>query len=327
MLTPRQNVVEVMRGGNPDRFVKQFEFFEMVMDPLPGFGGMPEPGGTAVDDWGVTTIWPEGVITPFPMHDDEHKVVKDIRHWRDYVHAPSLETTDEAWADAIEAEKSWDRESKWYATFAIPGLFEKMHYLMSMNDALVNFYEAPDEMHELIDFYVDFLCRRCETVFKYISPDMLMYGDDMGTHRSTFISPEMYKEFFLPGVKKIIGLCREKGVELVYYHNDSYSATLVPYFIEAGIDIWQGPVTNNNVSELIKEYGGQITFMGDIDSGIVDTPEWTPEIIEREVRRACTENGKLYFIPSMTMAMAPGLYEGVTECIDENIDKMTAEMF
>ncbi|MCL2137881.1 MAG: uroporphyrinogen decarboxylase, partial [Coriobacteriia bacterium] len=188
MLTPRQNVMEVMKGGNPDRFVKQFEFFEFAGDPLSAFGAFPEPGSTSTDAWGVTTIWPEGVITPFPMHDDEHKVVKDIKNWREYVHAPSLETTDEAWAEAIEIEKTWDRESKWYATGIFPGLFEQMHYLMSMNDALVNFYEAPDEMHELIDYYLDYLCRRADIIYKYIRPDMLMYSDDMGSHRSSFIS-------------------------------------------------------------------------------------------------------------------------------------------
>jgi hypothetical protein len=36
MLTIRQNVLETIKGGHPDRFVKQYEFLEFIMEsPLP----------------------------------------------------------------------------------------------------------------------------------------------------------------------------------------------------------------------------------------------------------------------------------------------------
>lgn len=31
MLTVKENLKEVMTGGNPDRFVKQYEFLQMIM--------------------------------------------------------------------------------------------------------------------------------------------------------------------------------------------------------------------------------------------------------------------------------------------------------
>jgi len=31
MLTKRQNLIETIKGGNPDRFVKQYEAFAMMM--------------------------------------------------------------------------------------------------------------------------------------------------------------------------------------------------------------------------------------------------------------------------------------------------------
>ena len=30
------------------------------------------------------------------------------------------------------------------------------------------------------------------------------------------------------------------GVDVIVHHSDSYAATLVPYMIEMGIDVWQG---------------------------------------------------------------------------------------
>lgn len=32
MLTKRQNLLETIRGGKPDRFVKQYEFMNLIME-------------------------------------------------------------------------------------------------------------------------------------------------------------------------------------------------------------------------------------------------------------------------------------------------------
>jgi len=40
--------------------------------------------------------------------------------------------------------------------------------------------------------------------------------------------------------------------------------------IDLGIDVFQGCMTTNNVPELVKKYGGKISFMGDLDNGVLD---------------------------------------------------------
>ncbi|MDP2844190.1 MAG: uroporphyrinogen decarboxylase, partial [Acetobacterium sp.] len=110
-------------------------------------------------------------------------------------------------------------------------------------------------------------------------------------------------------------------------HSDSYAATLVPNMIEMGIDIWQGVMTTNDMPKMIKEYGGEITFMGGVHSGIIDHPTWTKEQIEEEFARACRECGKLYFIPGACQGMGVSSFPGVYEASDVAIDKMSKEMF
>jgi len=78
---------------------------------------------------------------------------------------------------------------------------------------------------------------------------------------------------------------------------------------------------------LIKKYGGRISFMGDIDSGTVDLPDWKRETIAREVARACRNCGKLYFIPCQTMGGNWSSFPGVYDTINEEIDRMSKEMF
>ena len=329
MLTKRQNLLETIRGGKPDRFVNQYEAFEFVLnDPFALRFPGPKPGEMEVEvGWGVTKQWPAGFPGAFPVHDEAHIVCKDLANWRDYVKAPPAVFSDEEWEPAIRRAQEIDRTEHFVTSFIAPGVFEQCHYLLEIQNCLISFYEEPEAMHELIDCITDWEVQYAKEVCKYIKPDALFHHDDWGSQISTFISPEMFEEFYLPAYKKIYGCYRENGVELIVHHSDSYAETLVPYMIEMGIDIWQGVMTTNNIPEMIRKYGGQISFMGGIDSATIDNPGWTREKVAQEVRRACTEYGKLYFIPGASQGLPISNFEGVYEATSEEIEKMSKEMF
>jgi hypothetical protein len=116
-------------------------------------------------------------------------------------------------------------------------------------------------------------------------------------------------------------------VELVVHHSDSYAATLVPDMIDMGIDIWQGVMTSNNIPELIKKYGGKISFMGGIDSAKVDYEGWTKEVVQAEVDRACAECGTLYFIPNASQGLAMSTFPGVYDALSEAIENENKKYF
>lgn len=320
MLTKRQNLIESIKGGKPDRFVNQFEFLEFIMEaPMEQD---PQPGSELVNGWGVTWRWPEGQIGAFPVHDEAHKVLKDITKWKQQVKAAPYTFSDEEWAPAIAHANAVDRNEKFAAIFVAPGIFEMTHHLMSMEDALIAFYEEPESMHELINFLTDWEINYAKELIDHLHPDCLFHHDDWGSMISTFLSPQMFEEFIVPAYKKIYGFYKANGIELIIHHSDSYAATLVPYMIEMGIDIWQGVTTSNNTPELIKQFGGKISFMGDLDSGKIDFPDWNKEIISSEVERACINCGKLYFIPNLTQGVDFGSFPGVYEETSAAIDKL-----
>ncbi|WP_407309472.1 uroporphyrinogen decarboxylase family protein [Desulfosporosinus sp. SB140] len=327
MLTKRQNLMETIKGGNPDRFVNQYEFMELIMEAPMDLPLAPGPGMTIKNKWGITFSWPEGQIGSFPVHDDEHKVVKDVTKWKDVVKAPSVYYSDEEWAAAVAHANSVDRTDKFVTAFCAPGIFEMTHHLMGIEDALMNLYEEPEAMQELIDYVVEYELAYAKQVIDHIHPDALFHHDDWGSQISTLISPAMFEEFFLPAYKKVYGFWKQNGVELIVHHSDSYAATFVPLMIEMGIDIWQGAMTTNSIPELIKKYGGKISFMGDIDSGVVDHPAWSREEIAKYVEIACRRCGKLYFIPNLSQGLNISSFPGVYETTSEEIDKMSKEMF
>ncbi|MBN2040724.1 MAG: uroporphyrinogen decarboxylase [Spirochaetes bacterium] len=327
MLTIKENLKETMKGGNPDRFVNQYEFLDILLEAPFMAGVFAEPGKEMKDGWGITWRWQEGQIGQFPVHDEEHIVLKDITQWEKYVKAPSVEFPEEAWQAAIDHAKAVDRKQKYVTAFIAPGIFEMTHHLMRMENALISFYEEPEAMHELIDYLTEYELNVAKEYIKYIQPDALFHHDDWGGQTSTFLSPQMFTDFLLEPYIKIYKFWKANGVEIIVHHNDAYSATLVPYMIEMGIDIWQGAMTTNNTPELIKKYGKEITFMGDIDSGPVDFPEWTPEIAAEHVERACTRCGKTCFIPCLTQGLGMSSFPGVYESVSNAIDNMSKKMF
>ena len=184
-----------------------------------------------------------------------------------------------------------------------------------------------DEMHDLISYITEYELEFAECLCSYVHPDAVFHHDDWGTQISTFMAPEMFAEFYLEPYKQVYGYLHDHGVELIVHHSDSYCETLVPYMIEMGIDIWQGVMTTNNIPAMIEKYGGQISFMGGINSATIDHANWSAEQIESEVRRACTEYGKLYFIPGASQGGPNSTFPGVYECVDEMIDKVSADLF
>ena len=323
MLTKKQNLYEVMRGGNPDRFVNQYEPFAMLVgSPFGNRNPNPKYGEeNIVNAWGVTKSFPVGTPGAFPVHTPDKIVIKDIEHWRDYVKVPQVVYDAEEWEPFIAKAEAVDRNEQFVTCFFAPGVFEQCHYLLEIQNCLMDLYEYPDEMEELIECITQFELDYAAELCKYVKPDAIFHHDDWGTQISTFMKPEMFREFYKPAYEKIYGYYKSHGVELIIHHSDSYAATLVPDMIDMGIDIWQGVMTTNNIPHLIKEYGGKITFMGGIDSAAIDYEGWTKEKVRKEVFRACEECGKHFFIPSasqgLPMSTFPGVYEATSEAIDE----------
>lgn len=327
MLTVKENLREVMKkDGNPDRFVKQFEFLHLLVPDTYYMGDYPlVPGNEGYDQFGVLWSLPEGQMGAFPVHDDEHRVLKDITQWREIVKKPYIPEDPGYWGMLNGIAAQADRDNQYICAVQTQGIFERLHALMGMEDAMCNFYEEPEEVEALIELLTEIEIDFAKTMIEKCHIEAVLHHDDWGATENSFMSPAMFEEFILPAYKKIYGFYHDHGI-LVVHHNDGYSRNLVPYMIEMGIDIWQGAIPANDIPSLIEEYGGQITFMGEVETRLLDVPGWTPEMVKEEVERACRKCGKHNFIPCLTAGM-PFTAFGVGETVDKEIDRMSKEMF
>ena len=230
MLTKRQNMIETMKGGHPDRFVNGYEALGLVMGyPFGKRNPNPKPGElNVVNAWGVTKSWPKGTPGAFPVHTPDKIVIKDIDEWQKYLKIPRVVYDAEEWEPFIEMYEKVDRNEQFACTYFAPGVFEQCHYLLEIQNCLMAFYESPDEMHELIDAITQFELDYAAEVCKYLKPEGLFHHDDWGSQQSTFLSPDMFREFIKPAYMKIYHYYKDHGVKLIVHHSDSYAATLVP---------------------------------------------------------------------------------------------------
>ncbi|MCI8854498.1 MAG: uroporphyrinogen decarboxylase [Lachnospiraceae bacterium] len=301
MLTKKENLFETIRGGRPDRFVNQFSFLAFVSNPIRSNAGcFLNPGESGYDGWGVKYLYPENTPRTFPDCKGENRVLPDITQWKKYVKAPQLLYPEEEWAPYVQQEAALDRREVFPTVWIAPGIFERLHSLMGMEDTLINFYEEP------------------EAVFHH---------DDWGSQRSTFLSPEMFEEFLEPAYKKIYGYWKENGVKIIVHHSDSYGATLVPSMIRMGIHIWQGPVTENNLPEVIQKYGDKLTLMGGLNNGVYDREDCTQEKIREGLQKLIEGCGSRYLIPALTMGGPESIVPGVYDMVSQEVERMSKVYF
>lgn len=328
MLTERENFEEVVGRGNPERFANQYDALGLIMHPVLAHRGGPAHGEVdKLTSWGYTVSWPEEQPGAFPNHREDLIVMPDVTRWREVVHAPQASFPASEWEPFQAQAEAIDRSRQFVTAMEFPGVFELCHYLGEITRTLANFRKHPQDMHDLISYITEWELEVAEGICTYLKPEALFHHDDWGTNNSTFLAPDMFAEFFLEPYKAIYGYYHDHGVKYVVHHSDSYAATLVPYMIEMGVNVWQGVMTSNDIPALIDKYGDKITFMGGIDSTAVDRPGWTPELVREKVKEACDSCGPLSFIPCQSQGLNLSTFPGCYEAIHDAIEHYSVEYF
>lgn len=325
-MTPKENLLALLHGKKQDAFVNEWEPYGNVFNPLMGATLTAKLGETVKDPWGVTVYWGEDEPGVMPIINEDTKVLKDITEWREYVHAPNLAEMDLDWSAAREQASQIRDQGRLAMSLMATGLFEQSHYLMGFEDTLMNLLMEPEDMHDFLDYLLEYKMTYARLLVENLHPDILLHHDDWGSKTSLFMSPDTWREFFKDRYKRFFDYFHENGV-LIMHHSDSYCEPIVQDMIDIGIDIWQGVLPTNDIPKLQREFGKKIVFMGGIDSGI-DVKDYDETQIREEVRRACREyapGGS--FIPSITYGAAGSIFPGVDDIVMDEINKQNAIYF
>jgi len=177
----------------------------------------------------------------------------------------------------------------WHDVIDLVG-HENLYYMM---------YDHP-EMTKLIfekvtDYYFKASLRAFNEAADFM--DIFFIGNDFGGQNGPLMGIEMFNEFLMPSMKRLINLGHDYNLPVLLHCCGGYRE-LMPSLIEAGIDGLQALQPDAHGMEpgsLKKDFGNKIVLNGSIDSHYIlingESPEWVREQT-REVVSLMKPGGK-----------------------------------
>jgi uroporphyrinogen decarboxylase len=117
------------------------------------------------------------------------------------------------------------------------GFYGVARYLLGEVEVLTMFYDDPELMHDIMDYMADFWCTLYDEVLKEIDVDGCLFWEDMCYRNGSLISPEFFREFMLPGYKRVTGCLRDNGVTVNIVDTDGNCWDLIPLLMEGGVNV------------------------------------------------------------------------------------------
>ena len=139
-----------------------------------------------------------------------------------------------------------------------------------MEDSLVAMYEAPELYRAIIDRITEFYLK-ANRIFYEAAGDALhavLIGNDFGSQTGLMLSPELIREFVLPGTRALIGQSKAYGLRVIH-HSCGAIAPIIGDLIEAGADVIhpiQALAAGMQPEALKAAYGDRVAFCGGVDS-------------------------------------------------------------
>lgn len=279
----RENVMAIYRGEQPDYYGDLMAAVEFIPDPYLVKDSVPQDGEEHKDSWGTVRVFLPGAPGAHPHITQENVVIKDIEKWEEYLVVPPVEGLD--WTLAKEVAAKIDRTEKLACFFSPGGLFERSHFLMGMENALMNYMEYPDEMKSILRLIADHKMAYIRKVAEETQPDIIFYHDDWGTKQNLFLPPDVWRDIIKPLQKEIADTIHECGM-IYMHHADCILQPIVQDMVEIGVDIWQGVIAQNDIVKIQQITEGKLAMVGGVDGPKIDVENITEEQIREEVRRA-----------------------------------------
>jgi uroporphyrinogen decarboxylase len=170
-----------------------------------------------------------------------------------------------------------------------------------MKDILTDFYFNEDIAHAIFETITKLRVRQA-VKYAQIGVDVLRLGDDVSTQKGPMMSLDFYRKFLKERMRRIISAAKQVRPDLlVFMHSDGAVADFIPEYIDIGVDILN-PIQPecNDLAEIGRTYGGQISFWGGIGTQTT-MPYGTPQEVRakvREVKSQLGAGGGLLLAPS-----------------------------
>lgn len=294
MLTERDNLMESIEGGHPEWVPLCYAAIDYCGFLPSGVTEMPSQGGK--DIFGVPWV----VGREGPLHEPGFVMFEDICDWEDYVKMPDVSQIDiKGMAKTEEEMFGFDRKNKIIYVMDAGGPFNRLTALMGFENALVAMATEPEECKRFCEAYTEYKLDYVKAVIDAYGPDVYCQGDDIATARSTFMSPETYREVLKPYHKAVVDYVKSRGV-IPSMHCCGRVEDLLDDYVDIGLRIWQSAQSMNDISGILDKYRGVLAVEGGWsatpEASLLLDPDDPGDNLRVEVRRILGEYKKPGYI-------------------------------
>ncbi|MEM2913418.1 MAG: uroporphyrinogen decarboxylase family protein, partial [Candidatus Bathyarchaeia archaeon] len=175
---------------------------------------------------------------------------------------------------------SFDADGSWGPIVSNPNL---------LRHVLVWMYKRPEIVKALIEFNTRYALELGSWAIDE-GADAIQMCVDYGNKLGPWFSPEMFRKFVKPALKKQCDAFKLKGAFAVL-HSDGNIAPILSDVVEAGINAYQGidVIASMSLKYVKENYGDKICLVGNVDPRILEFGK--REDVTMEVERCLREGG------------------------------------
>jgi uroporphyrinogen decarboxylase len=177
---------------------------------------------------------------------------------------------------------------------------------MGQREFLLAFYKSPKLIHEIFEFWENFLEETMEEVANAKVLDYVVYWEDMCYKNGPQISPRHFEEFMLPYYKRFSNWLRRKGINIIMVDTDGDANQIMDQFLEGGVNCMfpLEVASYMDAVELRKKYGKRLSVIGNIDKMAIAKGK---AAIDRELDRKIPLTKEGGFLPCVDHNVSPDI--------------------
>ncbi len=187
---------------------------------------------------------------------------------------------------------------------AANGFYWRAREFMGTEALSFAWYDYPNLMHEMMEFFADFIISTSRPVLERIAVDYFVLNEDLSMKAGPLLSPDTFRTFIFPHLKRMVEFFRSHGTRYFAVDTDGDPTALVPLFMDAGVDVLWPIERASEVSpmELRRQFGKTLRLWGGVDKRVLARDPAAIRAHLREFVPLIEEGG---FIPTVDHTVPP----------------------
>ena len=164
------------------------------------------------------------------------------------------------------------------------GVYGFPREIMGDENLAYAFYDAPDLVHDIMDYYTDMAIAVWEKMVTDVEFDLIECWEDMASRTGSFISPATFREFMTPNYRKIARFAEEHAIPIVLVDSDGLIEDLTELMLEGGVTaLYPYEVQSGNDVARVRERFPSVGCVGGLNKQVMAEGK---EAIDREMEKA-----------------------------------------